>query len=245
MEALEQPEGMQVPLDEPDQDFTSCPRGDDEQEELYPPYELLEDGQLASPDRLGQDAEAELAEVAASSTADRGENAERLASLRVHTEDGDRSTQRQQQVSSPGSGLADSRLGTAGEDVAGQLQQLISVVGVLATRLERVEATSSSDASSGSQWRPRSDTANLGYVDHAALDRWYTQATQEWTGPAADIGGCPSMPAPGPTRGAGREIPNRQDGSDKWAAGWAPGTLVDMAATSHRTCNLLPSRVKR
>ena len=67
--------------------------------------------------------------------------------------------------------MADSRSATGTEDVAGQLQQLVSVVGVLASRLERVEAASAFDTSSGSQWRPRSDTVNLGYVDHAALDR--------------------------------------------------------------------------
>ena len=231
METAEQPDAVEVVYDEPDLDFASCPREDDEPEELNPPYEILLEAQASSPDRMDQDTELEAAEVAALSTTDRGAEAERLASLRVHTEDRDRSVPRGQQVSSPGSRVADSRSGTGGEDVAGQLQQLVSVVGVLATRLERIEAASGSDASSGSQWRPRSDTVNLGYVDHTALDRWYNQAVQEWTGPAGDIGGGPSMSAPGPTSGSGCEIPNpwfsgpagwfRQFGS--WMGPWGLG----------------------
>ena len=230
MEALEQLGATQATYDEPDPDFASCPREDDEQEELNPPYELLEGPQVSSYDRH-QGSETGTGDAGVSSAMDRDTDADRLASLRVHAEEVAPSGLRVPQVSSPGSRVADSRSGTGGEDVAGQLQQLISAVGVLATRLERVEAASSSDTSSGSQWRPRSDTVNLGYVDHTALDRWYTQAVQDWTGPAGDIGGGPSMSPPGPTTTSGYEVPNpwfsgpagwfRQVGS--WMGPWGLG----------------------
>ena len=230
MEALEQLDATQATYDEPDPDFASCPREDDEQEELNPPYDLLEGPQVSSYDRH-QGSETGTGDAGVSSAMDRDTDADRLASLRVHAEEVAPSGLRVPQVSSPGSRVADSRSGTGGEDVAGQLQQLISAVGVLATRLERVEAASSSDTSSGSQWRPRSDTVNLGYVDHTALDRWYTQAVQDWTGPAGDIGGGPSMPPPGPTTTSGYEVPNpwfsgpagwfRQVGS--WMGPWGLG----------------------
>ena len=230
MEALEQLDATQATYDEPDPDFASCPREDDEQEELNPPYELLEGPQVSSYDRH-QGSETGTGDAGVSSAMDRDTDADRLASLRVHAEEVAPSGLRVPQVSSPGSRVADSRSGTGGEDVAGQLQQLISAVGVLATRLERVEAASSSDTSSGSQWRPRSDTVNLGYVDHTALDRWYTQAVQDWTGPAGDIGGGPSMSPPGPTTTSGYEVPNpwfsgpagwfRQVGS--WMGPWGLG----------------------
>ena len=225
METAEQ-EGMLEALHEdPDQDFASCPREEDDQEDLNPPYELLGEPLASSFDG---EANVESDIVGATGHEDRELESERLASLRLPDEDRERSTQRLQHVSSPGSRVADSRSGTGGEDVAGQLQQLISVVGVLASRLERVEAASS-DTSSGSQWRPRSDTVNLGYVDHGALDRWYNQAMQEWTGPAGDVGGCPPTSAPGP----GREFQNpwfsgpagwfRQFGN--WMGPWSLGGL--------------------
>ena len=188
METAEQDDAVAAPHEEQDQDFASCPREEDEQDDLNPPYELMGEPLASGLDDTTPILETEV--TGAASAADRELEPERLASLRLQVEDSDRSTQRlQQQVSSPGSRVADSRSGTGGEDVAGQLQQLISVVGVLASRLERVEAASGSDTSSGSQWRPRSDTVNLGYVDHGALDRWYNQAVQEWTGPAGDLGG--------------------------------------------------------
>ena len=174
--------------EEPDQDFASCPHGDDDQEDINPPYELLEDAGAGAQAMNTTEGDAEPG---------------RLASLRVQSDEREQSVLRQQQISSPGSHSA---AGT--EDVAGQLQQLISVVGVLANRLERIEAASGSDTSSGSQWRPRSDTVNLGYVDQGALDRWYNQALREWTGPAGGDGGCPPTPAPSPPAVPGQEFPN-------------------------------------
>ena len=171
--------------EEPDQDFASCPHGDDEQEDINPPYELLEDAGAGAQAMNTTEGDAEPG---------------RLASLRVQSDEREQSVLRQQQISSPGSHSA---AGT--EDVAGQLQQLISVVGVLANRLERIEAASGSDTSSGSQW---SDTVNLGYVDQGALDRWYNQALREWTGPAGCDGGCPPTPAPSPPAVPGQEFPN-------------------------------------
>ena len=188
MEATEQTGAVAAVYEDQDPDFASCPQGDDEQEDIHPPYGSLED----------VDAGAERATVAGEA-----EEPERLASLRLSAEDREPPALPQQQLSSPGS-----RSVAGTEDVAGQLQQLISVVGILANRLERVEAASSSDASSGSQWRPRSDTVNLGYVDTAALDRWCNQTVQEWTGPAGDMGGGPPMSAPGPPTGSGMEFAN-------------------------------------
>ena len=229
METAEQEGTLEALHEDPDQDFTSCPREEDDQEDLEPPYELLGEP-LASSFDGEANVESDIAGVTGHE--DQDFESERLASLRLPDEDRERSTQRLQHVSSPGSRVADSRSGTGGEDVAGQLQQLISVVGVLASRLERVEAASS-DTSSGSQWRPRSDTVNLGYVDQGALDRWYNQAMQEWTGPAGDVGGCPPTSAPGPPAVSGREFPNpwfsgpagwfRQFGN--WMGPWNLGGL--------------------
>ena len=206
MEEVEQQEAVATAGDDQDQDFASCPREDDDQEDLHPPYGLLDDVTGLGPER--DDRETEARGEATAGAADTRADQDRLASLRFQMEDADQVARPPVQVSSPGSRVADSRSATGAEDVAGQIQQLISVVGVLASRLERVEAASTSDSSSGSQWRPRSDTVNLGYVDNAALDRWYAQAVQECTGPAGDIGGCPPMPPPGPTGGSGMEFLN-------------------------------------
>ena len=225
METAEQ-EGMLEALHEdPDQDFTSCPREEDDQEDLDPPYELL-----GEPLASSFDGEANVESDIAGATGheDREFESERLASLRLPDEDRERSTQRLQHVSSPGSRVADSRSGTGGEDVAGQLQQLISVVGVLASRLERVEAASS-DTSSGSQWRPRSDTVNLGYVDHGALDRWYNHQVHR-------------LYRDGSFRIRGLTV--RQVGSDSSGTGWALGVLEDLDGDNHliprcRLCSVM------
>ena len=176
MEEVEQQEAAATAGDEQDLDFASCPREDDDQEDLHPPYGLLDDVTGLGPERDDRDTEA--GDEANAGAVETRADQDRLASLRFQTEDADQVARPPVQVSSPGSRVANSRSATGAEDVAGQIQQLISVVGVLASRLERVEAASTSDSSSGSQWRPRSDTVNLGYVDHAALDRWYAQAVQ-------------------------------------------------------------------
>ena len=219
METAQQEDGAPTLQEDQDLDFASCPRGDDEQEDVNPPYGLMPE----SPNQVLGVGGSETAD-----TVERTDEPERLASLRFQAEEREHFQGRQQQAVSPNSRV-DSRSAT--EDMAGQLQQLISVVGVLASRLERVEANSGSDTSSGSQWRPRPDTVNLGYVDQGALDRWYAQAVREWNGPAGDIGGCPQMSAPGPPASAGQEFPNpwysgpagwfRQFGS--WMGPWSVG----------------------
>ncbi|CAE7857652.1 hypothetical protein AK812_SmicGene4724 [Symbiodinium microadriaticum] len=100
--------------EEADQDFASCPREEHEQKDLNPPCELLR----ARKDRTNR--EMETGASTAASAADREVEPERLANLRVQAD------------------------ATGTEDVAGQLQQLVSVVGVLARRLARVEAASAS-----------------------------------------------------------------------------------------------------
>ena len=164
MEGTAEQNEVAATYEEADQDFASCPREEHDQKDLNPPYELLREALGSETDRTNQ--ELEPGASTAASAADREVEPERLANLRIQADDGDQSSRRQQQVSSPGSRVADGRSATGAEDVAGQLQQLVSVVGVLARRLARVEAASASDTSSGSQWRPRSDTVNLGYVDH-------------------------------------------------------------------------------
>ena len=85
MEETAEQNEVAATYEEQDQNFASCPREEDEQEDLNPPYDLLGDALGSSPDRTNQ--ELETGDGTAASTADREVEPERLASLRIQADD--------------------------------------------------------------------------------------------------------------------------------------------------------------